>query len=91
MDERKIQEIKAEAARQAAAGASGGMERSDDENEEPSDMPKPPVAVEARTAAQEDGERQPYANRQVSGTPAEPPPGTGAAQGEPAVKGDGSR
>ncbi|KYF68810.1 hypothetical protein BE11_16705 [Sorangium cellulosum] len=86
MDERKIQEIKAEAARQAAAGASGGMERPDDENEEPSDMPKPPVAVEARTAAQEDGERQPYANNEVSGTSPAPAPGAGTAKGEPAVK-----
>ncbi|WP_438027723.1 hypothetical protein [Sorangium sp. So ce233] len=86
MDERKIQEIKAEAARQAAAGASGGMERPDDENEEPSDMPKPPVAVEARTAAQEDGERQPYSNNQVSGTSPAPAPGAGTAKGEPAVK-----
>ncbi|WP_434046043.1 MULTISPECIES: hypothetical protein [Sorangium] len=86
MDERRIQEIKAEAARQAAAGASGGMERPDDENEEPSDMPKPPVAVEARTAAQEDGERQPYSNSEVSGASPAPAPGAGTTKGEPAVK-----
>ena len=86
MGERKIEEIKAEAARQAAAGASGGMARPDDVNEEPSDMPKPPVAVEARTAAQEDGERQPYSNGEASGTPPAPPPGAGTTKGEPAVK-----
>lgn len=49
-------------------------------------MPKPPVAVEAPTAAQEDGERQPYAKGEAPGAPPSPPPGAGTTLGEPAVK-----
>ncbi|WP_437669113.1 hypothetical protein [Sorangium sp. So ce131] len=85
MDERKIQEIKKEAARQAAVGASGGMERGD-EYEEPSDMPKPPVAEEASTAAQEDGERQPNGTGSVPATSREAGRDGGPVKGAPAVK-----
>lgn len=90
MDERKIQEIKEEAARQAAVGASGGNEGPALHNE-PSDMPKPPVAVEGRTAAQEEGELQPMTSAGVPTAATGPHPGTGPAQGEPAVKAKGTR
>ncbi len=89
MDQRKAEEIKKEAARQAAVGASGGMERPD-ENEERSDLPKPPVAVEAPTAAQEDGERQPYAKGASAGS-TEASPDAEPARGAPAVKTGESR
>ncbi len=90
MDERKIEEIKREAARQAAVGASGGNEGPAAE-EEPSTLPKPPVAVEGRTAPEEEGERQPHTSGGVPTAASGPHPGTGPAQGEPAVKQSGSR
>ncbi|WP_437815974.1 hypothetical protein [Sorangium sp. So ce1078] len=90
MDERKIEEIKKEAARQAAVGASGGMERPD-EHEEPSDMPKPPVAIEAPTAAQEDGDRQPNGTGNVPAASREAERGHEPSKGAPAVEPHGDR
>ncbi|AGP41777.1 hypothetical protein BE04_15930 [Sorangium cellulosum] len=90
MDEQKIQEIKKEAARQAAVGASGGRERPD-EHEAPSDMPKPPVAIEASTAAQEDGDRQPNGTGNVPAVSREAERRDGPTQGAPAVRPQGDR
>ncbi|WP_437570057.1 hypothetical protein [Sorangium sp. So ce542] len=90
MDEQKIQEIKKEAARQAAVGASGGME-GPDEHEAPSDMPTPPVAIEAATAAQEDGDRQPNGTGNVPAASRAAERGLGPTQGAPAVKPHGGR
>lgn len=87
MDEREIEKIRKEAARQAAVGASG--EKGAIEREEPADMPKHSLAEEGRTAPEEEGERQPHATGDVPTASTTDHPGSGPAVGEPARKASG--